>query len=360
MAPLASGVPLSLCSVCRRWRQVVTKDPVLWSTIKLGKRHSAQFISTWLSRAATLPIGVSLVLEPSGFRSRKSHKHFDVVVPLSRRLQFLELRVLPGATFRLLENLSSAALPSLEVLNISHEGDVWAYSVSPFGNVFHSAPRLHSVDIWGVRADPLSMDFPWSQLTRFASDAYLSVNSCYRLLDRLPKLQSGYFKIRQGQGIPQNSMKRLSLPDLRALELSVASNMEDLLAGLRLPAIRFLWIEFVHAAGWALTNFVSSIAPFSLNLHTLQLFGPPISETDIIQCLLTMPSLVVLVLRDHPNFGFISDRLITLLTYGGCDQMFLCSGLETLRLSSVFACQDGRIADMVESRWWLVCVSHII
>jgi len=64
-----------------------------------------------------------------------------------------------------------------------------------------------------------------------------------------------------------------------------------------------------------------------------------------------MPALVVLALRDRAGFGFIGDRLMSELTYGNHVDSCLCARLETLRLDSVFACQDGPIADMVESRW---------
>ena len=362
LPPAARDVPLLLCNVCRRWRQVAVTVSVLWSTIKLSKRHSARFVSTWLSRAGTLPIGVSFILEPPRFRSRKSHRHFDVVVPLSRRWQYLELRILQGASFHLLRNLSSDALPSLEVLNISlnisDEGNTRIYLRSPFGNVFQSAPRLHSVDVWGVHSDPFHMALPWSQLIRFASDGYLSASSCRRLLDHLPKLQSGHFEIWLRSEISPIPLKRLSLPDLKTLDLSVASNIGDLFASLALPALQFLWIDCVRPEDWTHTNFMTFIAPFSFNLHTLQLFSPPMSETDIILCLLKMPSLVVLVLQDHRGFGFIGDRLMTLLTYGGSEDPPMCTKLETLHLVSVFVCQDELIACMLESRWRLEYVSH--
>jgi len=358
LPPTAVDVPLLLCNVCQRWRDIAVTVPVLWSTIKLNKKHSARFVSTWLSRAGTLPIGVSFILEPSKFRPRKSHRHFNVLVPLSHRWQYLELRILPGASFRLLRDLSSDVLPSLEVLNVIDEGNFRPYEPRSFGNVFQSAPRLHSVDVWGVRrSDPLRMGLPWSQLIRFATDGYISPNGCHKLLDRLSNLRSGYFKIWLSPEISQIHLKRLSLPDLENLDLSVARNIDDLLVSLALPSLRFLWIDRIQTEGWTHTNFMSFIEPFSLNLHTLQLFRPSMSEAGMIQCLLKMPSLVVLVLQDHAEFGFIGDRLLALLTYSGSAEPPLCTRLETLHLASVFACQDGRIADMLESRWRLNYVS---
>jgi F-box-like len=357
LPPTAVDVPLLLCNVCRRWRDIAVTVPVLWSTIKLNKKHSARFISTWLSRAGTLPIGVSFILEPPKFRPRKSHRHFDILVPLSHRWQYLELRILPGASFRLLRDLSSDVLPSLEVLNVIDEGN-FRPEPSPFGNVFQSAPRLHSVDLWGVRrSDPLRMVLPWSQLIRFATDGYISVNGCHKLLDRLPNLRSGYFNIGLGPEMSQIPLKRLRLPDLENLDLRAALNIDDLLVSLTLSALRFLWIDCILIEVWTHTNFMSFIEPYSLNLHTLQLFRPPMSEAGMIQCLLKMPSLVVLVLQDRVGFGFIGDRLLTLLTYSGSAEPPLCTRLETLHLASVFACQDGQIASMVESRWRLEYVS---
>jgi hypothetical protein len=358
LPPTTTGVPLLLCSVCRRWRQVALAVPSLWSTIKLNKGHSTEFVTTWLSRSGTLPIGVSFVLEVPRFRPRKSYKHFNILFPLSHRWQYLELRVLPGGTFRYLKSLSSDALPSLETLSINHEGNLWAYEASPFGNVFNSAPRLRSVDVRGVRSDPMLMSLPWSQLTRFASDAYLSANSCHRLLGRLPKLQSGHFKIWLASEVSQTPLKRLSLPDLETLELSVASSIDDLIVSLVLPALRFIWIDCVQVDSWSHSKFLSFITPFSFNLHTLQLFAPPASEASIILSLGKLPSLVVLVLRDHPSFGFIGDRLVSFLAFRGGEHPCLCTRLETLRLGAVFACQDAPIADMLESRWRIERVSY--
>jgi hypothetical protein len=246
-------------------------------------------------------------------------------------------------------------LPCLETLSINYEDNNRIYGGSPFGNIFHSAPRLHSIEVRGTRTDPLLMDLPWSQLIRFSSDMYLSVNSCHRLLTRLPKLRSGTLRI----CLPSNvsPLKRLSLSDLERFDLSVVSGMGDLVASLVLPALRFLWID-CHTFEWSHAKFLAFITPFSSNLHTLQLFRPPTSEANIIQCLSCMPALVVVVLQDHSDFGFIRDHLLDMLTYGGHRNQCLCTRLETLRIGSVFACQDRPIADMVKSRWRFGYVSY--
>lgn len=283
-----------------------------------------------------------------------SDRHFDTAMPFSHRWRHLELRILPGATWRVLRKVPKDALPCLETLTLHHEGGHWGYDGDHFGDVFQSAPALRNVNIWGMASDPMIMNLPWHQLARFACDSFLTAVSCYKLLENMPKLQSGHFEIWWYQMTPLQGP--LTLVNLEHLVLRIASRIAELLLNLVLPALRYLWIDFIRADDWSHTQFLTFIAPFSLHLQTLHLYGPPISEHQLIHCLWSLPSLVVLVLLDRPHGGCIRDRLLSLLTYKS--SAYLCPKLEELRLDGVDLCQDESIADMVESRWRLEVVSN--
>ena len=279
-----------------------------------------------------------------------SDRHFDIAIPLSHRWRHLELRIMPGASWRVLRKIPKDALPCLEALTLHHEGGHWGYDGDHFGDIFQSASGLRGVDIWGMASDPMVMNLPWSQLTRFACDSFLTAVSCYKLLTHLPNLQSGHFEIWWYEMSPI-LQGPLTLAKFEHLALRIASRIVELLANLVLPTLQYLGIDFIRADDWSHPHFMTFIAPFSLRLHTLHLYCPPMTDGDVIVCLRNLPSLVVLALRDRSVSGCLTDSVLDLLAYG--ESSYLCPRLEDVRLEGVKFCSDGSIVKMVESRWRL-------
>ncbi|KAG8950948.1 hypothetical protein FRC04_007012 [Tulasnella sp. 424] len=124
---------LTLCRVCKRWRDVIDGTPSLWATIDV--RDPPALTSVALSRSSNHSlniIGVSSSSPPKYWNLPVGWKRFDkVAIMHSRRWRFVQLLVASSADAQALINAPAPRLQSLEVkstvqcrVNFQKEGSI--------------------------------------------------------------------------------------------------------------------------------------------------------------------------------------------------------------------------------------------
>ena len=363
--PAAREAPLLLCSVCRLWRSTAISTPVLWCSMKIAYRLSSEFIDTWLSRAMSCPLSIAFTLDARPlqvnvlFFRKRSHKHSGVLVPISHRWQSLELSIMPGAPLGLLDDLPKDAVPCLETLIIRYPYGSGMCGKSTLDHIFRSSSNLREVFVFGDDSTvslSLLWSIPASHLQVLCIDLLLYQEECIGLLSRSPKLEKGFFRLGHFPLPSHLSMPTnpIVLKNLQTLSLHTFTSLTDLFTHVTLPVLRFLRIGFGSVNSWSHEAFLGFISPFSSNLTTLRLDGPPILEEKLIEYLRLLPSVTELGLNDRSKVGLIGNELLSSLTYQGGDvggSACLCPKLATLELSGVHACTDEHLVYMLESRW---------
>lgn len=341
--------------------------------MKITERFSFKFVDTWLSRAKACPLSISFTLAARPphaslpFRSKRAHKHFDIIIPLSHLWQSLEIKIMSGASLSLLDKLLDDALPCLERLVLRFPYGTRMYSESPLEHVFRSSSRLRQVFVFGDNSTfSMTMLFclPSPHLEIVCTDSLLYPAECVGFLNRSHDLEQGFFRL--GHLTPQAPLSMppnpVVLKYLRTLSLQTFTSLTDLFNHLTLPSLIFLRINFGRVDSWSHAAFLSFVSPFSSNLTTLHLDGPPVLEERLIEYLRLFPSLNELGLTDRSMSGIIGNGLLSSFTYRGEDNeasTCLCPKLTMLELSGVHACTDEYLVEMLESRWRLPAPTHL-
>ncbi|KAJ7137219.1 hypothetical protein C8R46DRAFT_922511, partial [Mycena filopes] len=159
---------LRLGQICREWRQIALATRELWSTLDLtvvaypdSKTIGAyqELAQTFLSRAASLPLDISLLSGDShSFRAM-----VDILVPYSANWAQIRFSS-PG--FKVVEDLQAIhhQLPKLTTLELVL--DLFEFELpdnGSFGNMFNDVPLLRDVSLSGFGSHQAAL--PWSQLT---------------------------------------------------------------------------------------------------------------------------------------------------------------------------------------------------
>ncbi|KAJ7028432.1 hypothetical protein C8F04DRAFT_874182, partial [Mycena alexandri] len=58
--PLPSGAPLIFLSVCHLWSDIAVSTASLWTSLRVESSPKQGFLETWLARARSLPLDLSL------------------------------------------------------------------------------------------------------------------------------------------------------------------------------------------------------------------------------------------------------------------------------------------------------------
>jgi hypothetical protein len=366
VVPTPFDAPLLLCTVCRLWRSTAISMPELWCSMKITEKFSVKFVATWLSRAKACPLSIAFTLDARAphaslpFHSKRLHKHFDILLPLSHLWQSLEIRVFPGAPLSHLDKLLDNAVPSLErlVLRFPHGTRMYSEKRS-LEHVFRSCSHLRQVFVFGdnsIFSMTMFLRLPSPPLEVVCTDSLWYPAECVEFLSCTLDLKQGFFRLGHLTPLVPVSLppSPVVLKDLRTLSLQTFTSLTDLFTHLTLPALIFLRINFGRVDSWSHSAFISFVSPFSSNLATLHLDGPPILEATLIEYLRLLPSLDELGLTDRSRIGIIGNELLSSLTYRGEDSeaiAYLCPKLTVLELFGVHACTDEHLVEMLESRW---------
>ncbi|KAJ6603912.1 hypothetical protein B0H10DRAFT_2229523 [Mycena sp. CBHHK59/15] len=148
--PGGHHIPMLLLNVCKTWTDIALSTPALWTTLHVARRSAEaldKVLETWLRRAGTRPLSVSLPgIIPEGAR--------DIIWQHRQRLKHLDVCYDDGDEDSdtngdldlcdLLESTSLRSLPWLESLTIQRSdwNKGWEYPGVDILDLLRQAPNL--------------------------------------------------------------------------------------------------------------------------------------------------------------------------------------------------------------------------
>jgi hypothetical protein len=306
--PDPTTAPLVLCGVCHRWREIALATPRLWSSLDIEMEalgadarepgvNACRLYSTWLSRARSTPLSLSLLDSDDWVARRSGRALLEQIAKLSPRWRNIEVDL----DLNLAEVLFSSngsrkrkflLLEKLTIISVARSNT----SIS-----FRHAPRLR--ELFLPRYPPRRhIHFPWAQIITFRTCSILP-HSCLKILHRALNLVNAAFDLRDDTStVPRPSSSNISHMHLQSLSLSgkAVIGIPLILNCLKTPALKDLTLRF-DGTGLSYSRdvspFLSFVSRSSFQLHSLALSLMPSTTDSLIQCLKAVPSLVHLKLE---------------------------------------------------------------
>ncbi|KAJ7287836.1 hypothetical protein C8J57DRAFT_597090 [Mycena rebaudengoi] len=368
------SAPLLLTQVCKSWRKVALSLPDLWTSLSVVVRSGRAFpslevASNWLKRTGGLPLALSLYQtnESEGnqevaddilalymrYMTRWRDVRLDIANPTyGRSLQPINLYVPLLETFHL--TTCWRLTPNEEIM----QDLLKMLEMAPLLSSF-SVSRLSDLNV----SPTSTVAIPWTQLTRLDLGFIPSVSACLSIMSGCPNLTSCNLIIDPQEG-PLPSIS-IVLPALTSLELHTRD--EELAALLDLsvfPTLKQMTL-FVHdglddRGLWPQASFLDFFTRSKCTLSRLELHDTGMQPEQFVECLSheSVRGISELVMHDGRDWTWdpiITPRLLQLMTVPqdklakeGC---FL-PALKALELGKgCWACPNGSLSTMVESRW---------
>lgn len=377
--PSPASAPLLLCAICSGWRWVALETPQLWNTVKLRLSSSDEdlesdlnFSRMWIERSGSYPLSVDISMGLGV--TIQQHPVVDLLILHFGRLQKIRasflaslLIPLPRITPRSLDQLEDLELNfdvdnsfeqehELEELSLFLAGDhLSGEDVGALG----STPRLRSVKL---RCYPLlnvsRMALPWAQLTVLVIDGLtLPRESIPYYLTRCVNLEYCYLSIvawSEGPGLyfqsdfPVPRPTRLQALHTLHLDFAYSRTTFRFYQPLILPSLKDFSLKHPAENASAILPVIQLQSRSGFELKRLCLTS--IIDLPDVFVQILMPSIVELELN-YPSWGL--DWLIERLTYSTLEIPILPK-LERLTVHGTHKdVGEDRIADLVESRWWM-------
>ncbi|TDL17962.1 hypothetical protein BD410DRAFT_901162 [Rickenella mellea] len=367
--PSTRDGPMLYSQICRSWRDVALSTPRLWACVSIpAERNYFAWIEEWLKRSKSVPLHFQWSRDCT---NRNSHSHI-----LDKKIKFLVAEstrwheVIIGDKREVVQQLLAplkCRVPMLEAQKVYETGYYGVYDVD-----ITAAPNLRYLHV--STECQLTYNFDNKSIRQFIvketprslsswSSSLMTPNGILQLFSVWPRLESVDIDV-VGMTI-EPDFHQLTMPSLQKLSLGHGSNATPidigrlLLDKLNLPALKSLSID-IYRGKWATVMPLFSIQSLVIRSHaslaSLSLYGPrigqPVSEDDLIGCVLHMPGLEFLLLKHMP----ISDAFITALTTTPRSpdsdyQPMLCPVLKHLTLGSSAALTENVIIEMIRSRW---------
>ncbi|EDQ98811.1 uncharacterized protein LACBIDRAFT_335634 [Laccaria bicolor S238N-H82] len=279
--------------------------------------------------------------------------------------------------------MNTVTYPFLEEVCLD-KGYWWAQEdLEHIKSMMVSAPRLHSVT-WLSEKSYKMLALPWKQLTHFNSQGPIAtMNEGLRVLAICPHLKSLELTLFLPMFPVVDDDDPFVHNTLERLHLRTAGNLAVLIDKVTLPALKDLSLSELHGASpnppiqlgrWPQSQFLAFLLRSGCTIKQFIIQEWDISAEEIAECLghpQISKSLDSLSITEyHQKHLCMTDEVLRLLTYspsvilsenvlgGGDDQLAddtpsetICPNLTTIRLWGCISAQDGKVADMVESRW---------
>ncbi|EDR01828.1 uncharacterized protein LACBIDRAFT_332845 [Laccaria bicolor S238N-H82] len=224
-----------------------------------------------------------------------------------------------------------------------------------------SAPRLHSIS-WLSQKSYATLAFPWEQLTHFTLGSPTVVDEGLRILAICPHLKFLELILLPIFPVSNDGDPFVRHNTLQHLHLSVVGNMAALFDKVTLPALKDLSLSELHGTApdppihlgrWPQSQFLAFLLRSGCTIEQFIIEECDISAEDLVECLAhpqVSKSLRSLsVMEGHLKNPCVTDEVLKRLTYTPLET--ICPNLTTIKLWGCISAQDGKVADMVESRW---------
>ncbi|KAJ7706929.1 hypothetical protein B0H17DRAFT_1034866 [Mycena rosella] len=376
--PIAStDAPLNLSQTCKRWRDVASGIPSLWSTLRVLANHATSeppviVVEHWMRLSGAFPLSLSLVCQ------RRAETAVDSGLPssVSRVLELFLLNMYrwKDASFDFSQHtppidypasLTEQGAPQLERLEIhpfSWSPLLGALPTPWLAEVVSSAPLLHTfTSHLGKFPRAFFAQIPWGQLTHLRLETRISELACLFILQSASNLVECHFlNVRYDfpEDIPAfDPLLPATLPHLTTLGIASQIGFERLFRHLVAPELQTLEIATRSTQmQWYHTQFMAFLRRSTCSITSLILRDLFISRLDAPQLreLLThvSDSLTHLAITsDIPGTPVgIQNSLLRELAYRPTG-LVLCPQLERLALHLGVSTTDGELGSMLESRW---------
>ncbi|PPQ99873.1 hypothetical protein CVT26_009320 [Gymnopilus dilepis] len=379
---------LRLSHVCATWHSIVHGAPELWRNVSVLFRPqrcfpSLDLVSLSLKNARSSPLrlidldvqsdftqdhpgdlGTIKLFLQAGYRAESLCIRFSVIDSVA----YFE----PSSFDELVTQLEAEGGRWLEslVFNVDVESDS---ALTFLSELWCSAPLLRSLTFHVTQVSQTVIDefeefsFPFQQLTTLVLTTSIELVAFMSVLSSTPSLTNATFKGVFG-GIDEIFGKEpVSLPALERLELIGEGEEErrsppftKLLAFIVAPSLKTLSLCLDH--GWSSTSFTTFLGNSSPVIEHFQLGIVDCSQSDRIECLQLLPSLITLdcSLVDEDSYmrwgdHYLQDEFMNAMQ--GWDEessMFtICPKLHkiTVDYDSLLDISTPLFADMVGTRW---------
>lgn len=358
--PSSRHAPLLLGQICVTWRRIALTTPRLWASLALDEFRGYRLgnilpiILTWVSRAAAVPLAISMGPEVSHpiisvllthFSSRCRH----IRMPLSSNILWDPE----------IQEIHVPLLETFEQFDLD-EPDTWMVDepqMKRVTGVLRTAPRLRHIiwsntDAWGVP------HVHWSQLTRLSMTGHrLAAHESVAILQQCINLEHLIFRLMTFA----SAMVPITLSNLRSLAITAPHDYTELFENLTLPSLCNLSLtaDARETSTYTRSSFKSFLERSGCAIDTLNLFFIELSESDLIDTLFHVQhTLRELTIQIDPEDGrgsqtAVTDSILSLLSRMDLDggrSICLCPRLENLALYACVQCTPGALAKMVLTR----------
>ncbi|KAJ3849733.1 hypothetical protein EV368DRAFT_85253 [Lentinula lateritia] len=360
---------LALKNVCSYWRDLTQSCPQLWSRIYIKRSKfphrlpGSPILNLFLESSQQHP----LTLEVADFRSYRVTDYWVAVCALLNahhsRWQKTSFIATSDSRRELFGGIIGKTHPILETFALNDNG--LAHSETVF-NQFLNSPRSRSLSVLSLRtpsmAELKNTRVAWAKLTTLdiqSWDRELGnvLNICSNL--RELRIRTSLFAPPPNFVTKNSSVQTLSLSSYRHMiqgQPALPSPLEVILVSLTLPSLSSLHIRGIGGWGrpggrpggnhmWPRDKMNDFLTSSSSNLTNLRIERYPITDSDLIDLLHRLPSLLHLVVDDSKSLitpiPFVLRLQSISLTFNGVDSE-----------KRSYGDFDKAFVDMVSSRWF--------
>lgn len=257
---------ISLGSVCRYWRNIIYRDRLAWTKVRISRcgkisRSLPQKLRFWLEQSKGEMLHIDLIVDESAVakRSARVNEILDVLLEHKHRWRSIDLFLTTHDVYGPLVNITPGALPNLVSMV------AWLPAWPPkslqqlWNNVCHKKNARFTTPAWGVYDAPPSLPVhaPWHQIKEIYISDIATGPELLSALSQCFSLQKLIiFRLRKSGEEDQSELSQplrkrtVTLPNLQILDICPADykgECDDVLKvinSIQLPALTHCTIHW--------------------------------------------------------------------------------------------------------------------
>ncbi|KAF8956456.1 hypothetical protein BDZ97DRAFT_187768 [Flammula alnicola] len=305
---MAGFAPVTLSSVCQKWRQIAHATPQLWTTIVFSdglQYHDelsvSRLVQEWIDRSGQLPLSIVLFVK---LKDGSCYVNQDVIAVINQCSSRWRDLIYEGSPYSLRylvgDSQGASQLQNLKLhVGVAH----WPFKLGDF------KPAPTTLEIAGF--DLKSVVIEWNNITHMqASPIY--VDDCWELFRIAPRMTHcvlrGVLESKARNPFPRPNTPILH-PTLQALELSIRSDVFDLFhKNVSLPSLQSYTCD-VHGDRLETESLISLFLRSSCSLQTLALSDVKLDVADLVKLSRVTPDLRHLGLASYYRYPGITESI---------------------------------------------------